>query len=82
MHYLVIDMQQLYTRLRLASGRHTVDLDRWLNDHGFIQASDGWYGTEDSLNSLSFTEIVFSEWRHPSNIGPAVRQAALTDAAA
>lgn len=65
MYFVVIDTRQLYTRLRNSGSSHTVDLDDWLDRSGFVRTDGGWYGSADSMNCLSWSEILFSEWSRP-----------------
>jgi hypothetical protein len=61
MYFVVVDLNQLHTRLCNSTGNHDVVLDHWLAAQGFRASENGWIAPSDGINSLSCTEIVFSE---------------------
>ncbi|HEX8322607.1 MAG TPA: hypothetical protein VF595_01725 [Tepidisphaeraceae bacterium] len=63
MYFVIIDLQQLYTRLCNSAGNRPVDTEQWLGDNQFIRTHEGWLGSADSMNCLSCSEIVYSERR-------------------
>lgn len=61
MHFVIIDIDQLHTRLVNSTGNHDVALDDWLKAHGFQSADAGYITSTDGMSSLSCSEIILSE---------------------
>ncbi|MDB5328758.1 MAG: hypothetical protein JWM57_4327 [Phycisphaerales bacterium] len=63
MYFVVIDLNQLWTRIQNSTRADFLDLYQWLEDRQFVRSADGWLASADSMNLLSCSEIVFSERR-------------------
>ena len=74
MYFVRIDLHQLNTRLMYSSHLHAVDVSKWLSDQGFFATTDGWCGSADSMNSLSCSEILYSERLEPAALRHIRRQ--------
>ena len=58
MFFVVIDTQQLYTRLRNCGAGLVVDTDQWLNDCGFtVPATGHAYWVGEAMGSVDFQDL-------------------------
>ena len=62
-YFVVIDLQQLYTRLFNSGAAGILDAEGWLAAQDFKPVDGGWIGSAASMNSLSCSEILYSERR-------------------
>ena len=63
MYFVMIDLRQLHTRLYNCGQDRPVDVFRWLAEHDFVRADDGWLASADGMNCLSCSEMIYSERR-------------------
>ena len=63
MYFVIIDLDQLHTRLcnSPTEKRAVPKLQDWLDNQGFRPSKDGFIASDDAINSLSCSEILFSE---------------------
>lgn len=63
MYFVVIDLNQLRTRIQNSTRVDFVNPQHWLEDRQFVRSAEGWLASADSMNLLSCSEIVYSERR-------------------
>lgn len=61
MQFVIIDIEQLHTRLVNSTGNHDVQLEAWLEANGFRSSDSGFIASNESISSLSCSEIISAE---------------------